>query len=128
MLPMKHCLRFALTACLSVTSSLSVALENARLFDETQRRTRESAALAEVGRDISSTLDVAKVMDRIAQLEDGGVQMVLNCTVGADLSFDAIRGQHDAVLIATGEVLTRRQSFQPFIDSRAIDIAGSPTR
>ena len=26
------------------------------------------------------------------------------------------------VLIATGEVLTRRQSFQPFIDSRAVDI------
>jgi GAF domain-containing protein len=46
---------------------MSFALENARLFDETQRRTREAAALAEVGRDISSTLDVAKVMDRIAQ-------------------------------------------------------------
>ena len=45
---------------------MSVALENARLFDETQRRTRETAALAEVGRDISSTLDLATVMDRIA--------------------------------------------------------------
>ncbi len=46
---------------------MSVALENARLFDETQRRTRETAALAEVGRDISSTLDLATVMDRIAR-------------------------------------------------------------
>ena len=45
---------------------MSVALENARLFDETQRRTRETAALAEVGRDISSTLDCRRVMDRIA--------------------------------------------------------------
>jgi glutamate synthase (NADPH/NADH) small chain len=30
------------------------------------------------------------------------VQFVLNCTVGKDLTFDTIRGQHDAVLIATG--------------------------
>jgi len=42
------------------------------------------------------------VMQRIEQLEVGGVQFVLNCTVGKDLTFDAIRGQHDAVLIATG--------------------------
>ena len=42
------------------------------------------------------------VMQRIAQLEAGGVQFRLNCTVGEDISFDAIRGSHDAVLIATG--------------------------
>jgi GAF domain-containing protein/CheY-like chemotaxis protein len=50
----------------TLANSMSVALENARLFDETQRRGRETAALAEVGRDISSTLDLATVMDRIA--------------------------------------------------------------
>ena len=50
----------------TLATSMSVALENARLFDETQRRTKEAAALAEVGRDVSSTLDLAKVMDRIA--------------------------------------------------------------
>ncbi len=42
------------------------------------------------------------VMKRMAQLEDGGVEFVMNCNVGEDLSFDAIRGKHDAVLIATG--------------------------
>ncbi len=47
------------------------------------------------------------VMNRIKQLEDGGVQFVLNCTVGEDLSFDAIRGKHDAVVIATGVYKTR---------------------
>lgn len=47
------------------------------------------------------------VMQRIAQLEEGGVQFVLNCNVGEDLSFDAIRGQHDAILIATGVYKTR---------------------
>ncbi|HUH94736.1 MAG TPA: GAF domain-containing protein [Casimicrobiaceae bacterium] len=50
----------------TLASSMSVALENARLFDETQRRSRETAALAEVGRDISSTLELSTVMDRIA--------------------------------------------------------------
>ena len=33
----------------TLANSMSVALENARLFDETQRRSRETAALAEVG-------------------------------------------------------------------------------
>jgi glutamate synthase (NADPH) small chain len=47
------------------------------------------------------------VMQRIEQLEAGGVQFVLNCKVGEDLSFDAIRGQHDAVLIATGVYKSR---------------------
>ncbi|MBP1701616.1 MAG: hypothetical protein H6Q38_723 [Chloroflexi bacterium] len=50
----------------TVAASIGVALENARLFEETQRRAREMAALAEVGRDISSTLDLATVMERIA--------------------------------------------------------------
>jgi len=51
----------------TLANSMSVALENARLFDETQRRTRETAALAEVGRDISATLDLSTVMNRIAR-------------------------------------------------------------
>ncbi|HKU87170.1 MAG TPA: GAF domain-containing protein, partial [Casimicrobiaceae bacterium] len=51
----------------TLANALSVALENARLFDETQRRTRETSALADVGRDISATLDLAKVLDRIAR-------------------------------------------------------------
>ena len=47
------------------------------------------------------------VLQRISQLEQGGVQFVLNCNVGVDLSFDAIRGKHDAVLIATGVYKSR---------------------
>ncbi len=47
-------------------------------------------------------LEKPVVMQRIDQLEAAGVQFVMNCNVGVDLSFDAIRGQHDAVLIATG--------------------------
>ena len=47
------------------------------------------------------------VGQRIAQLEQAGVQFVLNCTVGEDITFDAIRGKHDAVLIATGVYKSR---------------------
>jgi glutamate synthase (NADPH/NADH) small chain len=47
------------------------------------------------------------VMKRMDQLSDGGTEFVLNCNVGEDLSFDAIRGKHDAVLIATGVYKTR---------------------
>ena len=52
-------------------------------------------------------LEKDTVMQRIEQLEQGGVEFVLNCTVGDDISFDAIRGKHDAVLIATGVYKTR---------------------
>ncbi len=52
-------------------------------------------------------LEKPVVMQRIEQLESAGVQIVLNCAIGVDLSFDAIRGQHDAVLIATGVYKSR---------------------
>ncbi|MBI1250721.1 MAG: NAD(P)-binding protein [Alphaproteobacteria bacterium] len=43
------------------------------------------------------------VVERRAQhLRDGGIEFVLNCDVGADLSFDDLRARHDAVLISTG--------------------------
>ncbi|MBK9927031.1 MAG: GAF domain-containing protein [Anaerolineales bacterium] len=50
-----------------VTDQLSLALENARLFQETQRRAQEMTALAEVGREISATLDLKTVLERIAE-------------------------------------------------------------
>ncbi len=49
-----------------VADQLSLALENAHLFQETQRRAQETAALAEVGREISATLDIETVLERIA--------------------------------------------------------------
>ncbi|PPB82473.1 glutamate synthase (NADPH/NADH) small chain [Albidovulum inexpectatum] len=52
-------------------------------------------------------LEKEVVMRRIRQLEEGGVQFELNCNVGQDISFDAIRGKHDAVIIATGVYKSR---------------------
>ena len=47
------------------------------------------------------------VMRRNEQLEKGGVEFVMNCDVGKDMSFEEIRGKHDAVLIATGVYKSR---------------------
>ena len=49
-----------------VTDQLSLALENAKLFQETQRRAQEMTALAEVGREISASLQIEEVLERIA--------------------------------------------------------------
>ena len=47
------------------------------------------------------------VMRRNEQLAKGGVDFVLNCDVGHDISFDDIHRKHDAVLIATGVYKSR---------------------
>ena len=50
-----------------VTDQLSLALDNARLFQDAQRRAQEMSTLAEVGREISSTLDIKSVLEKIAE-------------------------------------------------------------
>jgi len=52
-------------------------------------------------------LEKPVVMRRIEQLEAAGVTFELNCNVGEDVTFDSIRGRHDAVLIATGVYKSR---------------------
>lgn len=50
----------------TIANNLSVALDNARLFDETSRHALESAVINQVGRDISETLNFTSVMEKIA--------------------------------------------------------------
>ena len=50
----------------TLATNMGVAIENGRLFQETRRHAREMAALAEVGSDISATLDLQTVLERIA--------------------------------------------------------------
>ncbi len=64
-------------------------------------------------------LEKPVVMQRIEQLELGGVKFVLNCNIGVDLTFDAIRGQHDAILIATG-VYKARDIAAPGVGAKGI--------
>jgi PAS domain S-box-containing protein len=51
----------------TVAANVGAAIENARLYQETQRHAREMAALAEVGREISASLDLPTVLRRIAE-------------------------------------------------------------
>jgi len=127
----------------TLANTMSVALENARLFAETQRRTRETAALVEVGRDVSSTLDLATVMDRIARhakeltnaetsaifLPDAG-----GLTYRAIVAVGDIADQLQNESIAAGEgiigslVVNGRAEFinDTGADPRALQIPGTP--
>ena len=49
----------------TLSLNMSVALENARLYAEAERRGDEMAALTEIGREISETLDLTTVLERI---------------------------------------------------------------
>jgi len=50
----------------TIASQAAIAIENARLFQEAQRRAQETTILAEVGREISVTLDLETVLAKIA--------------------------------------------------------------
>ena len=51
----------------TIASQAAIAVENARLFQESQRRAQEMSALAEVGREISATLELKIVLEKIAE-------------------------------------------------------------
>ena len=46
---------------------MGAAIQNARLYRETQRRASEMAALAELGREVGGMLDLDAVLNRIAE-------------------------------------------------------------
>ncbi len=50
----------------AIGSQAAIAIENARLFGEAQRRAREMSTLADVGQDVSASLDLQTVLERIA--------------------------------------------------------------
>ena len=51
----------------TIAANVGVAIQNARLFQEAHRRADEMSALAEVGQEISATLDVQAVLERIGE-------------------------------------------------------------
>jgi len=51
----------------TIAANVGIAIQNARLYRETLRRASEMAALADVGREISATLDPGAVLERIAE-------------------------------------------------------------
>ena len=51
----------------TIAANVGVAIQNAQLYEETRRRGDEMAALAEVGRELSAAVDMAAVLERIAE-------------------------------------------------------------
>ncbi len=51
----------------TLAANVGAAISNARLYEETRRRAREMAALAEVGREISANLDLTAVLEQIVE-------------------------------------------------------------
>jgi signal transduction histidine kinase/DNA-binding response OmpR family regulator len=52
----------------TMAANIGSAIQNARLYQEAQRRADEMAVLAGVGREISANLDLASLLERIADL------------------------------------------------------------
>ena len=50
----------------TIAANVGIAVQNARLYAETRRRAEEMAALAEVGREMSATLELSVVLELIA--------------------------------------------------------------
>ena len=51
----------------TLAANVGAAIQNARLFQETTRRANEMSALAEVGSEVSASLDLPTVLQRIAK-------------------------------------------------------------
>jgi GAF domain-containing protein/CheY-like chemotaxis protein len=50
----------------TIASNVGIAVQNARLYGETRRRANEMAALNDVGREISATLELSVVLELVA--------------------------------------------------------------
>jgi PAS domain S-box-containing protein len=96
---------------LTFVNQASIALESARLYDEAQRHAQETSALAEVGREISATLDLEAVLHRIAThahiLLDGVTSAVYIPTPGDPDTLKAIAviGEDVEEIMASSPVL-----------------------
>jgi signal transduction histidine kinase/CheY-like chemotaxis protein len=49
----------------TIAANVGAAIRNARLYQETERRAEQMAAIAEVGREVSATLDLATVLGNV---------------------------------------------------------------
>ncbi len=127
----------------TIAANVGSAIQNARLYQETQRRANEMAVLAEIGSDIAATHNLDEVLERIAAhvmklqrvgdiaiflLEPGGETLRARVALGNYV--EEIKAHTSRM----GEGLTGSivQSGQaefvnyPYSDPRAIHIPGTP--
>jgi GAF domain-containing protein/CheY-like chemotaxis protein len=83
----------------TIAANVGVAIQNARLYAEARRKAGEMAALAEVGREISATLDRGVVLERIA----AEAQRLLEADTSAVYLADEEPGTFRAI-VALGKV------------------------
>jgi len=86
-----------LSRALAIASQLAVAVDNARLYQETRRRAEELGLLHEVGRSLVATLDIEEVLDagvrNLARIVDAPTAVLALATAdGAALEYRAVWG------------------------------------
>lgn len=69
-----------------IAHQVSICIESGRLFQETSRQAQEAAAIAEVGRDITATLQLDLVLERIASYAKDLLQADTSAVYLADAS------------------------------------------
>jgi signal transduction histidine kinase/CheY-like chemotaxis protein len=115
----------------TLASSLSVALENARLIEETRQRAAELATVNEIGQAVSAQLDLAPLIELVgselrATFDADIVYVALLDTERAEISFPyyvEAGVQEPQQPMRLGEGLTSRilQSREPLLLGRAAD-------
>jgi GAF domain-containing protein/CheY-like chemotaxis protein len=127
----------------TIAANVGVAVQNARLYDETRQRAEEMAALAEVGREMSATLELSVVLELIADrartLLDGDTSAVflpsedtgaLRAIVATGRIADEVRA--DEIVPGEGIIGSIATTGQAEVvnstnaDPRAIMIPGTP--
>ncbi|HEX6033470.1 MAG TPA: GAF domain-containing protein, partial [Anaerolineales bacterium] len=74
-----------------IAHQVSICIESGWLFQETNRQAQEAAAIAEVGRDISSTLQLDTVLERIASYAMNLLQAETSAVYLADPATSTLR-------------------------------------
>ena len=74
----------------AIAAQMATAVENARLYQESRRRLRETNSLLEVSHDIVSTLDVSEVLERVIE---AAIEAIRPAEKGTLHLFDEERGE-----------------------------------
>jgi PAS domain S-box-containing protein len=125
-----------------IAHQVSICIESGRLFHETNRQAQEAAAIAEVGRDISSTLNLNIVLERIVSYAMELLNAETSAVFLTDTSTSTLRAiatlgrdseelKHHSLPIGTGIIGTIAQQNVGEIvndtlnDPRAVTVQGT---
>jgi PAS domain S-box-containing protein len=129
----------------TIAANVGVAIQNARLYVETRRRANETAALAELGREISAMLEPDAVLRRIGERALDLLEAETSAVFLADLDGETLRatvalGQDanevlaDTITVGEGIIgdLAARGAAEAVVDTnsdpRAVSIPGVAQR